>query len=263
MPSRTIYFATAIAVVAGLIGLLIGTNLAPDDEAEVAEASGGVSNVGEVVSVSDLFDSFDRPDDGASLRALPRGPVWSVPAGTWGIVDNQAYLPGPIAGRNLAVVDPGVAEPTLQVEVPVVSDGTGLVFRYRDVANYWAFVAVPAYATWAVVKVVDGREQVMASTGLSDTADGTVLGIRLSGETIDLILDSRVVTTINDPELADATVIGLTARDSASRLDGLRVEQPPEDVDQPPEDVETDEGAASRPVPTGSSSAAGDSIRPG
>ncbi|MDQ3352908.1 MAG: hypothetical protein M3507_00175, partial [Actinomycetota bacterium] len=84
MPSRTIYFATAIAVVAGLIGLLIGTNLAPDDEAEVAEASGGVSNVGEVVSVSDLFDSFDRPDDGASLRALPRGPVWSVPAGTWG-----------------------------------------------------------------------------------------------------------------------------------------------------------------------------------
>lgn len=239
MPSRWIYVAAGMAALSGLLGVVIGANLAPDEEAVVAEAEpdGGMSNAGEVVSVSDLFDSFDRPDDVASVRALPRGPVWSAPAGTWGIAGSQAYLSGPIAGRNLAVVELSVPESTVQIQVPVVSDGAGLVFRYRDVTNYWAFVAVPAYATWAAVKVVDGREQAVATTGLSATANGTAIGVRQSGETIDLILDSRVVTTITDPELADATGVGLTARDATARLDGLRVEQPeaPVEADGAPE----------------------------
>lgn len=253
MPSRWIYLAAAIAVVTGLVGVVIGVNLAPDDDTVVTggDTGGGVSNVGEVVSVSQSFDPFDRPDDDASLGAPPEGPSWETPAGTWGILADQAHLSQPIAGRNLAVVDVGQAESSFQLQVPVVSDGAGLVFRYLDVTNYWAFVAVPAYATWAAVKVVDGREQAVVNTGLSATADGTVVGVRLSGETIDLILDSRVVTTINDPELAGATGIGLTARDATARLDDLRIDQPGDDAETD-EEAETEEDTGpgeSQPAP--------------
>jgi hypothetical protein len=238
MPSRWIYFAAAISMVTGLVGVVIGVSLSPDSDTVVADANtgGGVSNVGEVVSVSETFDAFDRPDDTASLGAAPAGPAWIAPAGTWGVLAGQASLVGPLAGRNLAVLDVGQADATLQVQVPVASDGAGLVFRYRDVTNYWAFVAVPVYGSWAVVKVVDGREMVVANTGLSGTADGTALGVRLQGETIDLILNSRVVSTITDPELAGANSVGLAARTDAVRLDDLR-------IDLPGDDSETDQGA--------------------
>lgn len=212
--------------------MLVGINLASDRSDDVTGATPGrpgVNNAGEVVSISRTLDAFGRGDDATSLGTAPRGAVWEAAAGTWGTLAGQAYLAEPIAGRNLASLRPdweeAAGETTLQVQVPVVSDGAGLVFRYRDVSNYWAFVAVPAYGTWAAIKVVDGQEQAVVNTGLSATVDGTTIGVRLEGDVIDLILGSRVAISLTDPELVDATGLGLTARNSDARFDDLRAVQ--------------------------------------
>lgn len=231
MPPRWISLAAGLAVLTGIIGVVIGVSLAPDGDEpadEVAQVESGtdtgVSNVGEVINVADSLDTFDRPDDPARLGAVPGGADWEAAVGTWGVLAGQAYLVNSVAGRNLAVVDAGSANGTYQVAIPTVADGAGLVFRYRDPANYWAFVAVPGYATWAAIKVVDGQEESAANTGLSAVADGSTLGVRLDGDTIDLMVDSQVVTTITDGELSDATRVGLTSRNDGARLDDLRAE---------------------------------------
>lgn len=228
MPSRWIYSTSATAVVAVLLGVVIGANLGDDEGAEVTAQSSdglssGVSNVGQIVEVSRGFDSFERPDDPADLGLSAGGEPWNQAVGTWGVQAGQAFLAGPIGGRNLAVVDPGRSDGRVQVQVAVASEGAGLVFRYQDPFNYWAVVAVPAYATWTAIKVVDGREQVAADTGLSAAADGTSIGVRLDGETIDVVLNSRVIATVTDAALVRATGVGLTARDDIARLDDLRL----------------------------------------
>jgi hypothetical protein len=89
------------------------------------------------------LDSFDRPDDALGLGAVPGGPQWEAAADTWGIAANQAYVVTPAAGRNIAVVELGQEEGAVQVRIPKMTAGAGIVFRYRDPSNYWAVFARP------------------------------------------------------------------------------------------------------------------------
>jgi hypothetical protein len=73
-------------------------------------------------------------------------------------------------------------------------------------------VAVPAYATWAVVRVQGSQEEVVANTGLSPVADGTRVAVRLDGDDIDIVLDTQVVRTITEAVVGTATKVGITAQ---------------------------------------------------
>lgn len=199
-------------------------------------ADGGVvpagPSLGEVVQVLATVDPFERSNQAAGLGTIPDGPAWFADTGTWGISDGQAYLSAPANGRNHAVVDLGQPEGSVQATLPRVVNGTGLVFRYRNPFDYWAVVAVPAYATWAVVRVQGGQEEVVANTGLSPIADGTTVAVRLDGDAIDIVLDTRVTRTITDAVVGRATKVGMTAQaipgiDAASaRFDDFSVALP-------------------------------------
>lgn len=162
-----------------------------------------------MVRVVGSIDSFSRPDDPTGLASVPGGPPWTTAGGTWGIGDCQAYLARPDPNATLVVVDTGQGGGAVEVRLPTVVEGAGLVFRYRSPLEHWAVVAVHGYVTWAVVKVVGGSEEVVADTGLSSLEAGTTVAVRLDGFTIEVAIDGRLVQTITDPTLADATQAGL------------------------------------------------------
>jgi hypothetical protein len=115
----------------------------------------------------------------------------------------------------------------LQLRVAKVVEGAGLVFRYRDQRNFWAVVAVPDFATWALVKVTDGRQVAIANTGFSRLDDGTVLGVRSFGDTLDVVLGGRVARTVVDGSFRDGPMAGMIAAgpDAAgARFDDFRIE---------------------------------------
>jgi hypothetical protein len=175
------------------------------------------------------LDSFDRPDDAQGLGAVPGGPQWEAAVGTWGIAASQAYVVAPAPGRNIAVVELGQEEGAVQVRVPKVAAGAGIVFRYRDPSNYWAVFAVPAYATWNIVKVVDGKSHAVANTGVSSLQDGVAVAVRTRADTIDVIVGTQVTKTITDATLREATKVGLTVEGDASgqaRFDDVRAALP-------------------------------------
>jgi len=166
---------------------------------------------GEVLSVSGTADPFDRPDDPSSLGAVPEGPPWRAEAGTWGVVAGQAAVTTPAQGHSLAVVPLGGGDGTVQVRLAKVVNGAGIVFRYQDPLNYWAVVAVPYYATWAVSKTVGGHTSGMGSTGLSAVQDGTTVAVRLVGGTIDVAVEGQVRRTVADADLRRAPSVGMVA----------------------------------------------------
>ncbi len=136
---------------------------------------------------------------------------WMTPNSTWTVSSGSAYVSIPGFSRSLAVSDMPRAEGAVDVRMTRVTQGAGVVFRYRDPDNYWAVVAVPGYATWAIVNVVEGREAVIANTGLSPIADGTTVTVRTKGDAVDVAFNSSVVRSFTDGTLSDATGVGITA----------------------------------------------------
>lgn len=164
------------------------------------------------VGIFGTIDQFDRPDDPSSMGDFAPGRPWTEGAGTWGIVDGEAYLSRGGEFRNHSVIGIGQGDGGAQVRLDKVVNGAGLVFRYVGPYNYWAVVAVPEVATWNVIKVVDGDQEVVGNTGQSPTADGTTVGVRMEGDTIDVIINGRIRKTVVDDFQAEAGKVGLTTR---------------------------------------------------
>lgn len=162
---------------------------------------------GQSLSMGGVPDTFTGPDNQATLGPGPGGAGWQEVAGRWGTSGGQAYVSAPAPGRDLAVVG---AAGSVQARLARMAPGAGLVFRYQDPANYWYVAAVPAYASWAVIKVVNGQEQVMGKTVLSPVQDDTTVTVASKGNTIDVAIDGVVRRSLSDPVLANATTVGLT-----------------------------------------------------
>ena len=212
-PSRLLLVVgAAVAFVAiAIVGVLIASG----------GDGGGGGGGGEQESATDArtdvgifgtIDQFDRPDDPTSMGDFAPGRPWTEGAGTWGIVDGEAYLSEGSEFRNHSVIGIGQGDGGAQVRLDKVVNNAGLVFRYVGPYNYWAVVAVPEVATWNVIKVVEGDLEVVGNTGQSPTADGTTVGVRMEGDTIDVIINGRIRKTVVDDFQAEAGKVGITAR---------------------------------------------------
>jgi hypothetical protein len=162
-----------------------------------------------------LRDTFVRHDDALSLGRLKDGPQWHAVAGAWGIHRGQAYVADPAEPASLAVIEtPGRPE-EIAVTLTHVENNAGLVFRYRDEKNYWAVLAAPKYAIWYVIKVLDGKTETVAKTGLQPVLDPTRITVRLSGNVIEVWAEwgsgSTPPKRFSDPDNASARRAGLIA----------------------------------------------------
>lgn len=213
-PSRVMLVVGAVVafVAIAIVGVLIATS---------GDGGGGGGGGGDDSTAADartdvgIFgttDQFDRADSDTTLGDFAPGRPWSADAGTWGIDADEAYLVRGGEFRNHAVIGLGQGDGGAQVRLDKVVTNSGLVFRYVGPYNYWAVVAVPDVATWNVIKVIDGDQEVVGNTGQSPTTDGTTVGVRLRGDTIEVIINGRIRKTIVDEFQADAGKVGITAR---------------------------------------------------
>jgi hypothetical protein len=154
-------------------------------------------------------DAFDRPD-GSRLGRTPTGQPWTVAGGTWAIRNQEAVLQSPPSLKpSVATVDTGRGDGWVQLTASTLPAGTGLVFRYRDAANYWWVDAVPSFGVFNIFKVMNGTVTKMGATTLTSFGDGSTVTLRLRGNTIALFVDGYEAKDLSSSDLRGARGAGL------------------------------------------------------
>ena len=156
-----------------------------------------------------VHDSFDRAGTRA-LGSTPTGQRWQTASGSWTILRGEAVLESqPSLKPSVATVDVGRSDGWAQITATSMPTGTGLVFRYRDLENYFRITAVPQYGTMNLLRVVHGQETRVGSTGLTNFGIGSTLGVRLSGDRVTIFVDGFQTVSYRIPELRTAHRAGL------------------------------------------------------
>jgi hypothetical protein len=178
---------------------------------------------------SAVFDDFERADS-RSLGTPRAGSPWTFIGAEWGIENHEARILNTTNMPTFALNAARSGNGSVQVTIPKMADGAGLIFRFRDLANYWQLVSVPRFATFALSKVVNGTFTTLGNPGLVGTDDGTTVGVLLDGPKITILINEAEVSTFTDPDLEDEHVVGLVGladRDLRVRFDDFLVSNPP------------------------------------
>ncbi|MGI8939496.1 MAG: hypothetical protein ACR2JF_15050 [Iamia sp.] len=220
---RIVVIAGVAFVIIALLGFVL-TRDAGNDEDDPAAGTTETTAVadepaeGETVSIVGTNDTFDRADTAGGVDALPSGAEWEFPNGTWDVREGEVALVAPSATRNFMVVDVGYTDQQSQVRLAKATNGAGLAFRYQDEFHYWAIEPVPEFATLNIIKVDTEPQGPEGSLGVFDqidnvpVADGATIGVVLTGTQIQIVVDGKVVKTIDDDYLAGTGKVGFTAR---------------------------------------------------
>jgi hypothetical protein len=156
------------------------------------------------------MDDFDRSDSSTSLGTSQSGQAWVAVVGTWGVKDHQAYVVKPKAkGYSLAVLNMYTGDGSVQVTMSKIAAGSGLVFLYRNVFNYWMMTASPKVATWVVQKFVDGKLTTVGGIGVAPIKDGTVIGVEMGGGGLSVSVNGQLRRTFRDGDLQGEPRVGL------------------------------------------------------
>ena len=149
----------------------------------------------------------------AGQAVVINGVSWHAVKGDWNIAPNSTTIakPGNLA-LSVLVTRASSPNTTVQVKMPVVATGAGLVFRYKSPFDYWSIQAVRQVASWRVVKVVGGKSTVVGNTGLSPTEPDTVIGVstRTDG-LLGVSFNGKLKVTFSDKALADQKGAGMIA----------------------------------------------------
>ena len=159
-----------------------------------------------------IVDSFDT----VGPEALPAHEFeWGAAIGSWAAERGVARVVSPASEGGvpaLVIAGTQTADGLVQVTMSQVTNGSGLAFRLKTAANYWALVAAPPFATWNLVKVVEGEAETVGNVGVAPVAAGTTIGVMLDGDDIRVMIDGRVRLTLSDRTHNDGTWIGLVAQ---------------------------------------------------
>ena len=221
---RIVVIAGVAFVIIALLGFVLTRDGGSDDpggtsgSTEPAAADDGTSTSDEAVSITGTNDTFDRADTAGGVDALPSGAAWEFINGTWDIRDGEVALVAPSATRNFMVVDVGYPDQQSQVRLTKAVSGAGMTFRYQDEFHFWAIEPVPEFAALNIIKVENEAQGPEGSFGVFrqvkdvPVADGASIGVILTGDQIQVVVDGKVVDTFDDPYLAGTGRVGLTAR---------------------------------------------------
>lgn len=158
---------------------------------------------------TDLRDDFTR-DDADDLGATQSGETWNAVSGRWGIRLGRAALLKPsTSGVDLALIDAGTADGTVQVTVMAPQEQTGVAFRCRDADNCLFVGAVPGFGTWNIYKVLDGQITELGNVDLTPTLPGTTVSVEMRGEELNFYVNGLRMRSIREPDLVSETGVGL------------------------------------------------------
>jgi len=164
-----------------------------------------------------VVDNFARGDSDSALGASDSGAAWRAQTGVWGVKGHAARVVKSAGTKpSSATVDLGTSDGLVRVTEAVVENGAGIVFRYRDANNYWSVQASPHFATWVLVKVINGKAKQVANSGFSATRNGASVNVQLQGPRIQLFVNGILLKTVEDSALNGATKVGLFASGPAA-----------------------------------------------
>jgi hypothetical protein len=171
------------------------------------------------VRLAGASDSFDRPDSDVMLGRAPSGQRWVELSGDWGTEAGLARVVRPAPGVSLAVVPVGSANGRLQLEVGRGAPGLAVVFRCLSPFDCWRVEAVPAYATWNLLKVVGGREVVVGNVGRAGIDPGTTVEVSFTESRIAVSVDGSPPLEVEDDHVQDVARVGLALRGAPGAAD--------------------------------------------
>lgn len=214
---KLILGVVGVFVVITVIGLVAFAVFGGDDTDTAG--TGPAAPSGTDAPAGSITDDFDRANADNGLGKTPTGQTWETVSGTWGIRDQQAALIEPNAegNRSLTVLDLGAASGTIQATGSQMTNGWGLVFRYRSQFNYWYLVASSDYASYNLIKVTrpaDSDEVTttnVAQINLANARTSPSVKIVLRASLIEVWLDGKLRWQGSDNALANDTKVGLIA----------------------------------------------------
>lgn len=131
---------------------------------------------------------------------------WTVLAGSWRVNDRSVILESVPAGRSLQyrslrerpinvngmiVHKSDNAPKRTSVTMGEMIDGCGVIFRYKDQANFWYVIGTVDFSTWSVRSVENGIDQFRGSAGLSLTEESTRISVIDNSTSIRIITENR------------------------------------------------------------------------
>ena len=160
--------------------------------------------------VSDVTDNFNRADSTTTLGTASDGVhVWTPETGTWGISSNQGYCPTLSGGLGYATVDYGARNCTLQFMIATVGRPFGAILGWEGTAADMIRIRCEIIATVHRLTIQLFRTgQTSLNFGTIDGivwADGDVMKVVLSGQTVTVFRNGVSVTSANDSRFNDIT----------------------------------------------------------
>lgn len=188
-----------------------------------------------LASPTQYFDDFNRANSTTGMGTSSSGHTWVDLAGTWGIIDNQAYLVTPAGdGQSSSVIETTFADGVLQVQF--TSNGTGgittttsgagssVVFRAVDNNNYWILETAGGNAAWTLFTRSAGTFTAQFNSAvLPPISPGDIVTIILSGTNIQVRRNGYHVFNVNSTIHQNATRHGIRLfRDATTGAAGSR-----------------------------------------
>ena len=201
---------TAIFVVLAIYA--ISTQLGERVQAQERSEQNAIalSAASQGASSGSLLDSFERSSAGKLGAESSTGMVWLTLGDGFDVRDGLAIVNSNSQGETaMALVDTKWADAEIAATAGTVVTGSGIVFRFRDLQNFWSLVAVPDFATWNMQLHLDGEIVGVWQSGLSSVEPGTELSVVTIGEEIHVYIDGEQRIIIVDPTFRTATAAGL------------------------------------------------------
>lgn len=173
-------------------------------------------------------DTFDRANSAVSLGNADTGQAWVNQYGTWGIIDNTAYVAVEgVTHHNSVVMDVGLSNVSVEVTFPTFSLNCGLLFRGVDDANH-LMVVIEDTGWLKIFKRVAGVFTELAFMEDYAFASGDTLKVVAIGPSIEAFKNGVSLGCIFDSTFITATKVGLRAYNTGTvRFNNFKVRSIP------------------------------------
>ncbi|QXC60392.1 hypothetical protein KSP35_18995 [Aquihabitans sp. G128] len=165
---------------------------------------------GKATKVDD-FKRADAPD----LGTFPGLGPWTNNVGTISIEKGVARTTAvsPDSKVQLATVDAGSADVTVEAKLPSPVDRAGIAIRVASPDRFIGLFATSDYGTYTLARFENGEiDKIFGNTDLSGVQVGDVIGIRAKGSKVEVLTNGTVRNSFDDAKLDyDATGVGIFA----------------------------------------------------
>lgn len=170
-----------------------------------------------------VSDTFTRADSAVALGTADTGQVWSSLGGTEGIQSNQAYVAVDGGGNNnVAVIDSGLANGSVQMTLAVADSSARLVWRATDVSNFFMADTVSG-ARYDLYRRETGTFNLLDAAAVVP-ANGDILKAVLTATGFEFWVNGVLQKTIVDAFQTTATKHGIGfAAVNTARIDNFSV----------------------------------------